>query len=280
VSTLGLVALALASLCYGVASVLQTLGSRSVLHTKRIDPRLFGRLIGQAPYVLGLVLSGLGFALQLPALRAFPLFLVQAAQSANLIVTTIVAIPILGIRPRGYEWCAVGSICGGLALLGFSAGERHSNGAGLGFRLGLIGCVALVALTGFAASSLRKPFAAPTLGILAGTGFGLVAVAIRSIANPSPSGLLTDPAAYVVVVAGGLAFLLYASGLRNGEVTTTTAALIVAQTAMPAAVGVLIFGDQAKRGYEGVAIAGFLVAVIGASALALLRPGSAEEQRR
>src|SRR3954469_23577154 len=75
------------AVCYGTGSVLEQVGARRERTATSIDPRLLLRLAGQAPYVAGLALDGVGWALSLLALRTLPLFLVQSAVAASIAVT-------------------------------------------------------------------------------------------------------------------------------------------------------------------------------------------------
>ena len=62
--------------------------------------------------------------------------------------------------------------------------------------------------------------------------------------------------------------MFYASALEGGSVTVATAGVVLAETLPPAVVGVVFLGDQTRRGLGGVAIAGFVLAVVCAVALA------------
>jgi len=70
--------------------------------------------------------------------------------------------------------------------------------------------------------------------------------------------------------------LFFATGLQRGAVTVTTAAVVVGETIVPAAVGVVALGDQIRPGFVPVAVAGFVVALTGA--LLLTRFGEPVEQ--
>lgn len=106
------------------------------------------------------------------------------------------------------------------------------------------------------------------LGLGAGCGFGVVEVTVRLIDDVSPAALLADPAAYALLLGGGSAFLLLTSALQRGSVTTATAGMVLGETIGPALVGVVWLGDRTREGLEWVAVAGFVVAVAGALALA------------
>ena len=88
--------------------------------------------------------------------------------------------------------------------------------------------------------------------------------------------LVKSPASYTVAAAGILSFLLYATALEGGSVTTATAAVILAETIPPAIVGVIFLGDTTRHGLTSVAAIGFVLAVV--CALALARFGEAGER--
>jgi drug/metabolite transporter (DMT)-like permease len=273
---LGLLAALASSVCYGVATVLQAVAARSAPHTADVDPRLLLRLLRRIPFLGGVLLDVGGFALQFLALRRVPVFLVQTAQAANLAVTALVAVPLLGVRLSRRDWAAVAMVCLGLALLAVSAGPEGQLTLHGGARLGLLGCVLLLAGAGFAAGRLPDPGRSAVLGTVAGLGFGVVALAARVLTGFSAARLVADPAAYALVSGGLVAFLFFTTGLQRGAVTVTTAAVVVGETVVPATVGVLVLDDQIRPGFTPVAAAGFVVALAGA--LLLTRFGEAVSQ--
>jgi drug/metabolite transporter (DMT)-like permease len=263
----GLLGALLSAVCYGVASVLQARAVKASPPGAGVDPRLLLRLLRRVPFVGGLVLDVAGFVAQFAALRVAPVFLVQAAQSAGLAVTAVVAIAVLRVRLGVREWLAVVAVCGGLAMLGFSAGLEGAVVTGTGFRLALVGSVILLGLVGFAVGRGSGPTGSAVLGLVAGLGFGVVALAARALPSLSPGHLVRDPALYALVLGGLVAFLFYATGLQRGGVTVVTAAVVVGETLVPAAVGVVVFGDHTRAGMVPVAVGGFVVALAGAFGL-------------
>jgi hypothetical protein len=267
----GLVCALVASCAYGVASVLQAVAARSVESRETgVDPRLLVRVLKQWRYVLGLGLDTLGFLAQLVALRVLPLFVVQAALAASLAVTAVAALAI-GARLDRREWTAIAAVCAGLALLGLSAHGEGSRPVSLAFHIGLFAVTLLLAGLGVLAGRAPARLRSPALGLVAGLNFGMVALAGRVVWTNSLGRLLADPATYTVAVAGVLAMLWFATALQRGSVTTATALMVVGETVVPSAIGIVALGDTTRPGMGPLAGFGFVLAV--AAALALARFG-------
>jgi drug/metabolite transporter (DMT)-like permease len=248
--------------------VLQAIASRATVRGARaVDPWLLVRILRQWRFVAGVGLDLVGAFAQLLALRVLPLFVVQAALAASLAVTAIL-VRLLGTVLGRREWAAIGAVCVGLALVATSAKAEGAAAVGIGFRVGLVIAVALVAGLGAAVARLPAGRRAPVLGLIAGLGFGLTAVAGRVITGFAPRDLLTDPACYTAAGAGVLGMLFFTSALQQGRVTTATAMMVTGETVMPALVGVLLLGDQTRPGFSAVAVTGFVVAVLAALILA------------
>jgi len=257
----------LAAVCFGVASVLQARGSREVPTAKGVDPRLLARLARSWPFVIGVSLDGLGFLFELAALRKLPLFLVQSAVASSLAVTAVVAARFLHERLNPREWAAVGVVCGGLAMLGVSAGREGSADPGRAFYVWLVLGLVGLALLGAGAGRWAEPARSVTLGVASGLSFGVVALAARTLPGFAPIHLLKAPSTYLLVAGGVLGFLLYATSLQRGAVAVATAALVIGETVAPAAVGTLVLGDQARPGLAWLAAVGFVLALVGALSL-------------
>lgn len=265
------------SVCYGAASVLQAVAARSVEAggTSGVDAALLWRAIRQWRYVAGIALDGLGFVLQVLALRLVPIYVVAAALAASIAVTALVSVWVLSARLSRAEWAAVGVVCLSLAALAAAAGPGHFRHGPAGLGWALIGVVAALFLGGAAAGWLRDRERALALGFAAGTGFGLVEIGVRLVdeIDPTKAAFYANPALYAAAGGGLAGFLLFTSALQRGSVTTTVAAMVVGETIAPALVGVVWLGDTARPGWGWLVIVGFVVAV--AATLLLARFGEA-----
>jgi drug/metabolite transporter (DMT)-like permease len=284
-----LVAALVSAFCYGVASVMQAMAVRATSRrsariregdpaASRVDPGLLVRLLGQWRFLVSLGIDMVGFVAQLVALRRLPLFAVQAVIASNVAVTAVFAAWLMRVRLSGREWLAIAGVVIGVGLLGSSAGAEGATTVGPGFQIGLMVAVAGVAVVGMAAARLPGWARTPALGATAGLGYAVLAVSARILPGFSPGQLVRSPAAYTLAAAGIVSFLMYASALEGGSVTVATAAVVLAETVPPAIVGVEFLGDTTRHGLTGLAVAGFILAVTCALALARFGEGGEPSQ--
>ena len=268
---LALFAAAGITVSYGLATVLQSVGAKSTSGSEGLDPGLMVRLLRSIPYLIGLALDGAGFLLTVVALQSLPLFVVEAFTAGALAVTAVAAATWLKIPLSRGEWGGVAAVVAGLVALGLSAGADEDVALDTWQKwLPLVVGIVLLLLT-FLGAKIGGRLGVTVLGALAGFGFGLVGIATRTLESPiTVTGLLTDPSAYGIVVAGGVALLALATALQRGGVTQATAAMVVAETVIPSGIGLAFLGDRIRPGYEVVAGIGLLVAIVGAIALSRL----------
>ncbi|MEW2291815.1 hypothetical protein ABZ719_03770 [Streptomyces sp. NPDC006743] len=271
-----------AAVCFGTATVFQAVAARAAAGAgdgesgAAGDAALLLRALRQWRYLLGLGLDGLGFLLQIVALRSLPIYAVGAALASSLAVTAVVAARLLRVRLSGTEWAAVGVVCAGLGMLGLASGAEGHQAGSAALKWAMLAAGLAVLALGAVAGRLPERGRALLLGLGAGLGFGVVEVTVRLIDSLAPATLFTNPATYALVLGGGAAFLLLTTALQRGSVTTATAGLVIGETIGPAAVGVVWLGDRTRDGLAWLAVLGFAVAVAGA--LALARFGEAPVQ--
>ncbi|WP_262505925.1 hypothetical protein [Streptomyces sp. TRM68367] len=265
-----------AAVCFGTATVLQAMAARVADTGRGGEAALLLRALRQWRYVAGLGLDGVGFLLQIAALRSVPIYAVGAALAASLAVTAVVAARLLRVQLSRVEWGAVGVVCAGLAMLGLASGAEGQRGGSAALEYAVLGTAVAVLLLGFAGGRLPRLSGrarALVLGLGAGFGFGVVEVAVRLVDDPNVGALVANPAVYALPLGGGAAFLLLTSALGRGSVTVATAGMVLGETVGPALVGVVWLGDRTRPGLAWLAVLGFAVAVAGA--LALTRFGEA-----
>jgi drug/metabolite transporter (DMT)-like permease len=265
---LGLAAAFAAALAFGLAAILQGISTAETEASTGLDPRLLLRLLRQPVFVTSLLLNLLGFGLHVLALRSLPLFLAQAAIASSVAVTAVLATRVFEVELTRAQWGSVGAVCLGLTLLAGTAESGAALTGGSGVRWLVLATVVSVAIAGAVVARGRAALTAVLLGLLGGTAYGMVAVSARLLGEESWSGLASDVATYLLLACGAVAYLLYTTAMQRGSVTTTTAAVVVTQTAVPAVVGITLLGDRVHAGLGPLAIVGFLLALGGAAALA------------
>lgn len=277
---LGLAAALVAALVFGYSSILQAIGSRRVPTARRLDSGLLVRLLGQPLFVAAIVLNLVGFLLHLVAVRLLPLFLAQAGIAAGLAVTAVLAVRIFHDRLGSAQWWSVGAVCVGLALLTAAAGATGQDRTTGTLSTALVVGVVAIGVAGAALSLGRGAAVTAGLSGLAGLGFATTALCARLLPDLSPAALLTSPVAYLLPVAGALAFLLYSVALQRGQVTAATAPMVVLQTLTPAVVGVVALGDEVRTGWLPAGAIGLLLTVAGAITLTRSEAARSREQAR
>jgi len=265
---LGLAWALFAALAYGGASVLQGVAAQRTESASGLDPRLMVRLAGSVPYVTGVGLDLAAFLASLVALRTQPLFLVQSVVASSIGVTAVIS-AVMGARLRGREIASLIVLGAGLVLLSISARPDQGTPLTLGLRWVLLASVVPLGVAGTVAARRGGHWSAPTLAVLAGLAFTVVAVAARSLTVPHPLWHgLTDPGLWAIVAHGGLGMLLFATALQRGSVTRATALTFAVDTVVPAGIGLALLGDATRPGYATIAAVGFVLTITGALALA------------
>ena len=235
--TWALLAALVTAVTYGLAAVLQSIGSRR-LALAPVDARLLLRLTRSAPYLAGLALDAVGFAATVLALRVLPLFLVQAAVASSVAVTALGARIWLGARLGRSDRAGLAVLGSGLGLLAVSAQAEGAAPLPTPGQWAVL--AASVGVAGLAALAARAPAARSgvALAACAGLGFSGVGVAARAIdLGPPWWHVLGGPLLWALGVAGLVAMTCYAAALQRGAVTVVAAVTFAVETVLPAVVG-------------------------------------------
>lgn len=263
----GLLIAALASIGSGLGSAIEALGVRRAAdHSGR--PGELGPLLRTPLYLGGLAVDLLGFIFTVMALQLLPLFLVQSIVAASVGVTAIF-LAATG-RPLGRSaWWALAASLVGLVMLGFSSAPHNGSVLTTGWQWVLLGSAVPLALFGLLVERTGGRATAPLLGLTAGLAFSGVSIAARGLDLPDPAWrLITLPAVWAIAVLGILGTIFFARGMQHGRVTVVAAVSFTTTTVLPSAIGLAFLGDQIRPGYQLLASAGFLIAVLSAIALA------------
>ncbi len=259
-TAIGVVLGLLSAVVFGVAAVVQ---AQAVRGFESSPDGLWGfvaRSVRDARTMAVVAAYLVGFVLHAVAIWLLPLYLAQALIAMSLPVTALVSHRIED-RLHRTGWAAVGVVTLGLVLLSLGAGEPGEVQTTTTFVVALWLGVAALAL----ASMTGRHLPGPLLGLLAGLGYAGSAISVRGVGTPVDTVVVV--AALAVPSFGLLAFWLYSLGMHRAAVPATTAAVIVAQTFVPAAVGVALLGDGVRDGWWPAVTAGLLLATGGAAVL-------------
>jgi drug/metabolite transporter (DMT)-like permease len=260
VTWLGVAVGLLSAAVFGVAAVVQ---AQAVRGFERTPDGLVGfvvRSVRDLRTMLVVAAYLVGFVLHATAIWLLPLYLAQALVAMSLPVTALASRRVEDALQRT-GWLAVGVVTIGLVLLSLGAGEPGVVQTTTRFVLALwIGVAALGA-----ASIVARHLAGPVLGLLAGLGYAGSAISVRGIGTPVDGVVVF--AALAVPLFGLVAFWLYSLGMHRAAVPSTTASMIVAQTFVPAAVGVALLGDGVRDGWWPAVTVGLVLSTAGAVVL-------------
>jgi len=290
---IGVAAALLACVGYGAASVLQAYGARrsvaaaagrgEVVTVTATGGPTVRSTIGAAltpAFIAGMALDVIGFAGSIVSARLIPLFLSQTIISANLVVTAVLGVAVLGVRLYGRDWVAIGTVIVSLCVLGLTAGHRGPGTAQPGLHWWLLSASVVILACGVGLIRVLGARAAVAAGLIAGVLYGAMAVAVRVVDGINPLRLdilLADPASWTIAIAGLGGFYLFTVALQLGSVNGAAAALVVGETVVPGITGVVLLGDTAQRGLGWLVAVAFVGAVAGAVAVAIL--GAADHAR-
>jgi drug/metabolite transporter (DMT)-like permease len=260
VPLLGLTAGLLSAAVFGIAAVVQ---ARAVRGFGASPDALWGfvvRSVRDVRTMLVIAAYLLGFALHAVAIWLLPLYLAQALVSMSLPVTALASHRVEDRLQRG-GWVAVAVVTAGLVLLSLGAGEPGDVVTTPHFAAALWVAVAALAL----ASTMARHLPGALLGLVAGLGYAGSAISVRGVTTPLEPVVVL--AALAVPSFSLVAFWLYSLGMHRAEVPAATASLIVAQTFVPAAVGVVLLGDGVRDGWWPAVAVGLALSTAGAAAL-------------
>jgi drug/metabolite transporter (DMT)-like permease len=265
-----------ASAAFGLSTVLQYVGTQRSAAAGAGRWGAFNQL-RQRSFLLGSGLDVFGFGCAAVAVRALPLFMVQAITTSSVGVTAVLASRLLGERLRRPERLALVGVVVGLTLLALAGAEGTPPPPTLLHQAVLVALVPALAL-GSWLWDRRWQLHATAHGALSGAAFGFAALAARLLPAPGNAWrLLGQPLAWAALTFTLLGLLLLIAGLRRGTPTTVSAASTSVESLMPAIVGVLLLGDAARPGRWPLALVGFALSLT--SALVLIRRSAAAVDR-
>jgi drug/metabolite transporter (DMT)-like permease len=258
-----------AGACFAVANVAQMLASRQVDVPDELSHHLLIRLLRNPLWLLGLLTSVGGYAMQAVALFLAPVVLVQPLIVSELVFALPLAAWHAGRRLGRREWTGVMLVAAGLALfiiVGRPAGDGSVATASNWLFASISGVGALVILIVVGESRIGRPSVrATTLAAAASICFGFLSILTRVVGHSfADHGIAAlaypEPYALVVVAVGGL--LLSQTAFRIAPLSISLPIIDVGEPAVASLLGVLILGETVHLGagtLAGVVVSGAAV---------------------
>jgi len=250
---IGLGAALAAAVLFGVGAVVQA-----------VAVRRHGLISPMIAVVVALYL--VGWLLHVVAIALTPLYVAQVGTAVSLAITALVAAWVVGEPLSRLHWFAIAAQVGGLAVLALSAGDVGHHDVDAIHVVVLYAGLVVLLVAGIVTVRRTGPRGGVLLGVLAGLAYAGSPIASRPLAEPT-----LDPATaatlLVIGLYGLLGFWLYSVAMNRITVTAATAPVVLLQTLVPAAVGVLVFSDEVRAGWWPAAVVGMLVSTTGALVL-------------
>ena len=237
-------------------------------------------------YTIGIIVATGSWGLHVAALALAPISLVQSVIAGGLVLLTVLADRIFGLRVTRREWIGVGLTAVGLAFLaatmsGAGEGAHSDYGSGtLALYAGLLAATGLAAaVIGWGDSRAR----APLVGVGAGLLWGASDVSIKALSDSLDADgvlVLVHPLAFVIASLSLIGLTVSARSLQQGAAVPVIAATSAAANLVTIASGPIVFGEPMPDDPLGftLRIVAFGLVIVAASLTP--PPGADEEDAR
>ena len=283
---LSIVLALLAAFLFAVGLVLEQRAAMEERAEEALRVGFLLRLLRRPVWLLGLLASGLGYVAQAAALGAGRLVVVQPILVTSLVFALPLGASFTGQHVGHRE--IVGAIAVTVGVAGFLVISDPSGGRDdAPFRQWLIvggvsaAAAVLAVLVGI---GRRAGVKAALFGAASGILFGLVAALTKSTVDRLGGGIgatLGDWHLYALAAVSLVAFALLQASLQAGALAPSIATLMVFETFVGGAIGVMLFREHLHHSAPRLAgsLAMLATAVAGLTLLAGFRAGSARSGR-
>jgi drug/metabolite transporter (DMT)-like permease len=257
-----------AAASFAVANVAQARAARRARGGQHFSPTLLLGLLRNKIWVLGLVVSAMGFALQAVALSLAPVLLVQPLIVTELLFALPLAAARAGVRLRTRDYAGAALVAGGLAifaLVAHPAGNRLETSAGNWLLIVVAVTVPVAALTALAERRLASgTLRTTTLAAAAGICFGLLSALTKTVTHQfGDDGIsaLTRAQPWLLAVVALTGLTLTQTAFRSGPVAVSLPMIDIGEPVVASLIAMLAFGEHIARG-PGVAAGAVVSALI------------------
>ncbi|MCW2998351.1 MAG: hypothetical protein JWN65_1900 [Solirubrobacterales bacterium] len=228
-------------------------------------------------WTIGIIVATSSWFLHVAALALAPISLVQSVIAGGLVLLTVVADRMFGLKVSRREWIGVALTAAGLAILAATLGDtgdsKHSDYAG-GTLILYVGGLSLLSVPLMVIAGRSGPsVGGPLLAAAAGLQWGASDVTIKAASGDLGDGILVlfTPLALTILVLSLVGLVVSARSLQIGDAVPVIAVTSAAANLSTIASGLIVFGEPLPEGSGGVALrlAAFALVVVAAT----LTPG-------
>ena len=219
-------------------------------------------------YSLGILIALASWGLHVGALALAPITIVQSVIAGGLVLLTVVANRLFGLRVMRREWIGVGLMAVGLAFLAATLGgdvrTAHSR-----YHPGVLAeYLVAVSAAGLLVSACGRR--GTTLGVGAGLLWAASDTSIKALSSHLQRlgiGVMVHPLAFVILFASLIGLLVSARSLQLGDAVPVIALTSVAANLLTIAAGPIVFGEPWPSGGGAIAIrlAAFALVIVAAA---------------
>lgn len=230
---LGLVTAAAASAALNVGVVLQAVDAREAPSQDSLRISLLTRLARRKWWMIGFLLTGIGFGLQVLALTWAPFLVVQPVLAAGLLLVLFLGVRLLHERIGMTEIGGVLGITGGIALLAYGSPTGTETVSSQTAVVCVTAALSAIALVPFALRQLGYPNPATFIIVASGLAFGADNITSKMVNDSLSKG---NWLALLLWLAGSLAIAVIALITQMTALQQRPATLVI-----PLAFGVQTF---------------------------------------
>ena len=212
-------------------------------------------LFSSPVYALGILVAFGSWALHVGALALAPISLVQTLIAGGLVLLTVVADTLFGIRVTRREWIGVALTAAGLAFLAATLGR---DGRNAGSHYGSAQLIVYISAASAVGLLLAMRAAGPSrLAVSAGLLWAASDTSIKALSGHLGhlgAGVLVHPLALVILLASLAGLLVSARSLQLGEAVPVIALTSAAANLTTIAAGPLVFAEPLPSGSLAVVV--------------------------
>jgi drug/metabolite transporter (DMT)-like permease len=273
-----------AALLYALASVLQQRSASAVEAEHSLRIGLFGRLVRNPVWVLGVVCDIGGYALQFAAIDVGGLVLVQPLLVCGLLFALPIGARLNGSRLGRRDWLSAAAVCAGLGVFQWiaapAAGHDFIRPSTWLLLLTAGGGLSIVlAAVGQEAEGRTK---ALFLSASAGTIYGVAAALTKATGGLLSHGVLStfghwEP--YALAVIGLAGMLIAQSAFQAGALDVSLPTMSAIDPVISICIGAVAFGEVIAGGAGAVALEVMSLMVMVAGVYGLARSPAVRRTR-